>query len=285
MPLDRLSEEDRSKLAQLIQGPVIPLPTPPAPPPHWNWRAAVHRIANRYAHWRTWIAGGAAGIACVILLIAAVQIAVRNRSDALDLQVRDLQGKLQLHWDPDSDQVRYAKEGTLFITDGAEKLFVTLDPSHLRRGRVTYARQTERVEFRMALKQPNGQVVEQKAVFFGTPVDREKTHLEAAASPEPSAAPTPVASLAVPVAVAPPRDPTGHRSRRKPLMLTGTNLPFTCSTGDTFRKTDAPSGWDTFTCRGNNVWSISRTQQEEGRHTHPPNASSITVKSASASTT
>src|SRR5260370_237909 len=44
-------------------------------------------------------------------------------------------------------------------------------------------------------------------------------------------------------------------ARRKPLVQGGASLPFTCSTGDVFHKTDAPPGWDTFACRGKNVWS------------------------------
>jgi hypothetical protein len=49
---------------------------------------------------------------------------------------------------------------------------------------------------------------------------------------------------------------TGHRSRRKPPVQSSGKLPFICSAGDVFRKTDAPPGWDTFVCRGKNVWSV-----------------------------
>jgi hypothetical protein len=52
---------------------------------------------------------------------------------------------------------------------------------------------------------------------------------------------------------------TGHRARRKPHVYSGKQPPFTCSPRDVFHKTDAAPGWNTFTCRGKNVWSITRS--------------------------
>jgi hypothetical protein len=297
MPLDRLSEQDRSRLAQLMRDPLVRPPTPPEMPPQWNWptnfwKTAVGYARSRWVAWSTtqakqhftahrreWIAGGAAGMACLTLFAIGIQLAARRDTQAFQLQIQERQGQLQIHWDAGSDLVRYAKVAQLFITDGPERLFVTLDAARLRRGRVNYARQSERVEFRMALTQPDGRLVEQQAVFFGMPLDREASQLEASLPP-------PAAPVVVPRAAESP-DSIGHRSRRKPLAQTGTSLPFTCSTGDTFRKTDAPPGWDTFTCRGNNVWSISHTQADEQRPAHRPNANAttLTTKPASASTT
>jgi hypothetical protein len=51
---------------------------------------------------------------------------------------------------------------------------------------------------------------------------------------------------------------TGHRARRKPRVSSGKQPPFTCSPRDVFHKTDAAPGWNTFTCRGKNVWSITK---------------------------
>jgi hypothetical protein len=295
MPLDRLSEQDRSRLAQLMRGPLVPPPTPPEKPPRWNWptnfwKTAVGYARSRWdawsttqakqhfkAHRREWIAGGAVGIACLTLLALGIQLARRRDNHAIQLQIQERQGQLQIRWDAGSDLVRYAKEAQLFITDGPERLFVTLDAARLRRGRVNYSRQSERVEFRMALTEPDGALVEQQAVFFGMPLDREASQREASLPP-----------AAPPVVVPPaaePRDSIGHRSRRQSLVQTGTSLPFTCSTGDTFRKTDAPPGWDTFTCRGNNVWSISHTQADEERPAYRPSGTTLTAKPASASTT
>jgi hypothetical protein len=60
-------------------------------------------------------------------------------------------------------------------------------------------------------------------------------------------------------APAPQRLATGHAASGKPRMYNGREPPFTCSVGDVFRKTDAAPGWDTFTCLGKNVWSVTRT--------------------------
>ena len=52
---------------------------------------------------------------------------------------------------------------------------------------------------------------------------------------------------------------TRHRARRKPRISSGKEPPFTCSPGDVFRKTDAAPDWNTFTCRGKNVWSLAKS--------------------------
>jgi hypothetical protein len=289
MPLDSLSEPERLRLAQLMKAPLIP----PAKPsrerkqiqwPKWDgWsvsRAKHYLIANR----RLWAAGGAAALACVLLLAVAIKVAGRRVQDAVNLQVGESQGELHIRWDTESALVRSATGAKLFITDGPERLFVSLDSSRLRRGAVSYARQTERVELRMALSEPDGRTVEQEAIFFGAPLaDENARQLSASAAP---AVPTPSLS----VEGKPPIEPAGrieHRSRRKPSVQSGTTLPFTCATGDVYHKTDAPPGWDTFTCHGKNVWSIAPSQtgaDGSGTPSHiDPN--NVTVQPASASTT
>jgi len=140
------------------------------------------------------------------------------------------------------------------------------------------------VELRMALTEPDGQTVEQKAIFFGAPLPDENAR-ELSASAAPAAPAPPIAADAKP-----PIEPTGrieHRSRRKSLVQSGTTLPFTCATGDVFHKTDAPPGWNTFTCQGKNVWSIAPSQAgADGSGQRPGvNANTVTVQPASASTT
>jgi hypothetical protein len=78
-----------------------------------------------------------------------------------------------------------------------------------------------------------------------------------------------------------------HRARKKPLVQSGTDLPFTCSAGDIFRKTNAPAGWDTFACRGKNVWGIATGQIPENSSVSKPNpnATTLTAKPASPSST
>jgi hypothetical protein len=289
MPLDSLSEPERLRLAQLMKAPLIP----PAKPPRtrrqiqwpkwdgWSLSSAKHYLmTNR----RLWAAGGATALACLLLLAIAIKLVARRDDEAVKLQVRDAQGQLHIHWDTESALVRGATGAKLFITDGRERLFVSLDNRHLQRGGVSYARRTERVELRMALAEPNGRTIEQTAIFFGAPIpDETPRQLAATAAP---LEPTPSIS----VEVTSPIEPAGtieHRSRRKPSALSGTNLPFTCATGDVFHKTDAPPGWDNFSCHGKNVWIIAPSQAgADGsgpqRNIDPNN---ITVQPASAATT
>jgi len=289
MPLDSLSELERLRLAQLMKAPLIP-PTKPSRKrrqiqwPKWDgW--TVSRVKHGLiAHKRLWAAGGATALACLFLIAIAIKVAGRSDRDAVNLQVRESQGELHIRWDTESALVRRATGAKLFITDGPERLFVILDSSRLRRGAVSYARQTGRVELRMALAEPDGRTVEQQAIFFGAPLpDENARQLSASAEPEVPAPP-------IPIDVNRPVEPAGrieHRSRKKPSVQSGTRLPFTCATGDVFRKTDAPPGWDTFTCHGKNVWSIAPSQAgadgSGGRPNIDPN--NVTVQPASASTT
>jgi hypothetical protein len=72
------------------------------------------------------------------------------------------------------------------------------------------------------------------------------------------------------------------------VVQSGASLPFTCSTGDVFHKTDAPPGWDIFSCRGKNVWSLMKNEAREDRPASKPSANAtttLTAKPATASTT
>jgi len=289
MPLDSLSEPERLRLAQLMKAPLVRPIKPSRQPPQIQWPkwdgSSFSRGKHHFmTHRRLWAAGGATALACLFLIAIAIKVAGRSDPDALNLQVRELQGELHIRWDTESALVRGATGAKLFITDGPERLFVSLDSSHLRRGAVSYARQSGRVEFRMALAEPDGRTVEQEAIFFGAPVpDENARQLSASAAPD---VPTPSIS----VDLKPSIEPAGgieHRSRRRPAMQSGTRLPFTCATGDVFHKTDAPPGWDTFTCQGKNVWSIAPSQAGADGSGRQPNIdpNNVTVHPASASTT
>jgi hypothetical protein len=288
MPLDSLSELERLRLAQLMKAPLIPPSRPPRKRKQiqwpkwdgWSLSSGKHYVM---AHRRLWAAGGATALACLLLLAIGIQLAGRRDHEAVNLQVRESQGQLHIRWDTESDLVRGATGAKLFITDGPERLFVTLDSSRLRRGAVSYARQTERVELRMALSEPDGRTIEQEAVFFGAPIpDENARQLSASAAPAVS---TPPISVDV-KPLSEPADRIEHRSRRKPSVQTGTTLPFTCATGDVFHKTDAPPGWDTFTCQGKNVWSIAPSQAGvDGSGLPHVDPNNVTVQPASASTT
>jgi hypothetical protein len=227
-------------------------------------------------------------VGCLAVLAVTVMVANRGDERSIQLKAQDTKGKLQIRWDTDSDLIRRATGAKLYITDGAERIFVSLDGHRLRRGAVTYSRQTGRVEFRLAVTEPDGRLVEQQATFFEAPAPSvNEPQLEASAKP---AAPPVQAPFTAEIDAAEPLKPgpvTQHRSRTRLLVQSGTSLPFTCAVGDVFRKTDAPPGWDTFTCRGKNVWSISGTQPDGDRSTSRPkaNATKLTAKPATASTT
>lgn len=214
------------------------------------------------------------------MLAVAIMVGNHSNEGTIQLHAQDSRGQLQIRWDTDSDLIRQATGAKLYITDGAERIFVNLDGRRLRLGAVTYPRQTGRVQLRMAVTEPDGRLVEQQATFSEAPAPNvNEAQLEASVKP--------VAPLVQPPAVIPTRPPvaeplksanvTERRSRTKPLILNGTSLPFTCAVGDVFRKTDAPSGWDTFTCRAKNVWSISGTPPEGERSTTRPDASATTI--------
>lgn len=289
MPQDRLSEPERRRLAQLMKAPIL-APPPPTPErrsshlPFWHipTLAAVFSSAN--AHRRAWVAGSLSALGCMLVLAAAVRLGKHTDYVMAQLRADDSHGQLQISWDAQSDVARNATGAKLYITDGPQRLFVNLDRRRLQRGTVMYARQSGRVDLRMDFAQPDGHTIAQNIVFLGTPI--------------PEATPSDLAVQAIPEITVPPPDDTGvqpgapggsieHRSRRKPLVQSGTTLPFTCSAGDVFHKTDAPTGWDMFSCRGKNVWSLAPANTgTHGSAEHSavdPNA--VTVQPAPASTT
>ena len=165
-----------------------------------------------------------------------------------------------------------------------------LDSARLRRGNVSYARQSDRVELRMALSEADGKLVEEQATFISARPTSPRTEFQLQTSLQPPAASVPAPTLAENSQAARPLVPVlsaSHRARQRPLVQSGRNLPFTCSAGDMFHKTDAPTGWDTFSCRGRNVWGLTRNQtRDDGSSTKGmPNATTLTAKPASASTT
>jgi hypothetical protein len=310
MPMGSLSEKDRRRMAELMRAPLIPQPSPAQSPKPIKWpgpQEALNSLTKRLnavwsvwsadpvknhlrARWREWAAGAIA--LCLVIISVAVKLQSGHSTPSIQLHALDREGRLQIRWDAGSDLIRRATGAKLFIVDGAERLFVKLDGARLRRGAVSYARRSDRVELRMALAEPGGKLVEQQATF----VETRRSTPEA---PQPEAA---VRSVAPPVqAPVPPRPPANgqasepvepeipveHRARRNPVLQSGVQLPFTCSAGDVFHKTDAPSGWDTFECHGMNVWSLQKNQAREDRSGSKPNpkANTLTAKPASPSTT
>lgn len=311
MPKDSLSERDRLRLAALMRAPLF-APRVPAEFPQkqdqwrswferrlkgarhklsawWNARSAEPVRRHFGQHWRAWSGGAAVMTLCLVVLGGVVKIENRRGDASIQLQALDRQGQLQIRWDPESNLVRRATGAKLFIIDGSQRLYVKLDGARLRRGAVNYPRSSDRVELRLALAEPDGRMVEQQATFVVTrPANRDQSQWVAAVKPGPAPFETP--ALPAPAAQSgEPQQPTApeHRARLKPLTQSGASLPFTCSTGDVFHKTDAPPGWDTFSCRGKNVWSVMKNQAREDRPASKPsaNATTLTAKPATASTT
>jgi hypothetical protein len=241
-------------------------------------------------HRQEWGVGVAVMTLCLASIAVAVTLESHPSASPIHLQALDRKGELHIQWNPDSDLIRLAKGAKLFITDGTERIYVKLDSARLRRGTVSYARRSDRVELRMALAEPDGKLVEEQATYSARPATpRADFQLQTSLKPvAPPAAPVSIsaANAETPRPTVPVLAAT-HRTRTKPVVHSGKNLPFTCSAGDMFHKTDAPAGWDTFSCRGKNVWGLMRNQAREGgSNTNAmPNATTLTAKPASASTT
>jgi hypothetical protein len=84
-------------------------------------------------------------------------------------------GQLQIHWDRDMPVVRNAVEALLEIKDGdGLPQAISLDQGHLQNGFFTYARQTDRVDIKLTLHQPDGRQIRDVTTFLGqTPVARK----------------------------------------------------------------------------------------------------------------
>jgi hypothetical protein len=312
MPKDSLSERDRVRLAKLMKEPLLAprLPRESLQKPNqWRswfgpklsqarqklsaWRNArsAEPICRHFAaHWRAWSASAAVMVVCIVVLGNVGKIESRRSEASIQLEALDRQGQLQIRWDPESDLVRRATAAKLFIIDGAQRLYVKLDGTRLQRGTVNYPRSSDRVELRLALAEPDGRMVEELATFVGTlPANRDRSQWVAAAKPQPAPSETLIVRVPASQPAEPPKPANAaeHRSRRKSLEQSGPSLPFTCSAGDVFHKTDAPPGWDTFSCRGKNVWSLMKNQARADRPASKPspNATTLTAKPATASTT
>jgi hypothetical protein len=294
MPRSSLSQQDRNRFEQLLQGPLVkPVPSPQdrgaQDAKEASRLAGINRHAvTRYGGWTA----GIIAVASLVILMVAVKLGGRGQGSSIQLQAQDKKGQLQIRWNADSDAIRRAVSAKLYIIDGSERLFVKLDDGRLRLGNVSYTRSSGRVELRMELAQPDGKLVEDQATFVGTrPSTTNEFALETSNGPVgmPRAAASRLAARsAQPAEIAGVTAPSSHRERKKLMEQSGARLPFTCSNGDTFRVTDAPAGWDIFRCHGKNVWSLVPAQTRDDRppaRTPGSKATTLTAKPDQAPTT
>jgi proteasome lid subunit RPN8/RPN11 len=87
---------------------------------------------------------------------------------ALGLNAVEIQGQMQIRWNPHASKVRNASSGLLEILDGsAIPRGVMLDADHLLSGVFSYARQSERVDVTLDLQQPDGKKIREATTFLG----------------------------------------------------------------------------------------------------------------------
>ncbi|MEX2262776.1 MAG: hypothetical protein WD696_12540 [Bryobacteraceae bacterium] len=96
----------------------------------------------------------------------------------VNLRLMETDGELIVRWNADSSQLMSADRATLEIQDGGEKLVKELDPDVRSWGAYSYRRKTEEVQARLVLRQPQGELHSERAVFKG-PVPPPSKEVEA----------------------------------------------------------------------------------------------------------
>jgi proteasome lid subunit RPN8/RPN11 len=92
---------------------------------------------------------------------------------SVGLSAMDRDGQLQIQWDANSPTVSQAANAVLEIDDGLVPWEVQLDSRHLKAGTFTYARQTERVDIKLAIHLPGGQQAHGATSFLGRLPERK----------------------------------------------------------------------------------------------------------------
>ena len=172
-----------------VPAPAVPIPSsaPAAPPsaPAPEQEVALPAFLTVKPRPRSrWWAGGL--VVLPLVVVGAVAFATRDYWFALQSQplpeapafgpprlpallTTEQGGQLHIRWNPPAAAVRDARAASLDITDGDAHTVMSLDPDRLRAGSVTYVRQTDRVEVRMTLEQPDGKEVVEYTSFLGKP--------------------------------------------------------------------------------------------------------------------
>ena len=260
----KATERVRAKLVALVQCTAAESHLPPA------WAKMMLRRRSLVC----------AALALAVLSTGLFFVSRRDSSvpSQLHLETYDRNGELHIRWNPSAEVVRSAIDASLLITDGDERLTVMLDAGQLKRGAAVYARRTGRIQLSMTLKQAQGrELIATTGFYGGQPRTFEPIESTARGSVSASVTQPPgnvlrsrgrprKAALQGPVGVTKPALKSENEPQQAQIH-TGANLPFTCSPGDVFRKTDAPAGWDTFRCGSKKVWSMATPGIPEERVT------------------
>jgi proteasome lid subunit RPN8/RPN11 len=92
---------------------------------------------------------------------------------SIGLNAVDHDGQLQIEWDGNSTAVRQAGSAMLEIDDGPVRQEIQLDARHLKAGSITYGRQGERIDIKLAITLPGGQQAHGAASFVGKLPERK----------------------------------------------------------------------------------------------------------------
>ncbi len=104
----------------------------------------------------------------VLEISRAISQPASSQPLAFGLNTVDLNGQLQIRWNPNSQAVSQATSGVLRVTGGAPSAEeIALDRDHLLSGVFTVARQAERVDVSLVLNQPDGRPIREVTGFVG----------------------------------------------------------------------------------------------------------------------
>lgn len=88
---------------------------------------------------------------------------------ALSLRVEDAEGQMHVSWNRASPAILEADGGLLEVIDGDSRAQVHLSAEELRKGSLTYLRQSEDVELRLFVTRPAKPTVREMTRFLGQP--------------------------------------------------------------------------------------------------------------------
>ena len=80
--------------------------------------------------------------------------------------------EMLISWNRDAEAVEQARSARLAIDDGADGISLELTPEQVRRGSVTYVRNSGSVTVRLRIQPQTGEPVEEMVSFVGPAVHR-----------------------------------------------------------------------------------------------------------------